>query len=141
MASEPHIPTSRAAIAWRETAAPTFALFTSLSTLVCCTLPAILITLGMGAALVSINDAVPGLSWLSGILYPYKGWVFGISLALLLLAWGVRYATRNQPCPADPKLARACGRLRRVGGWVLYTGFAFWAVGAFSTFVAPKLIA
>ena len=135
------IPGSRAGIAWRETAAPTFALFTSLSTLVCCTLPAILITLGMGAALVSLNDAVPGLSWLSGILYPHKAWVFGGSLAMLLLAWGVRYATRNQPCPADPKLARACGRLRMVGSWVLYTGFAFWAVGAFSTFVAPRLIA
>ena len=132
---------NRASLAWRETAAPTLALFTSLSTLVCCTLPVVLITLGMGAALVSLNEAVPGLSWLSEILYPHKVAVFAGSLAMLLVAWGVRFATRNQPCPADPKLARACGRLRRVGGWVLWTGFAFWAVGAFSTFIAPKLIA
>ena len=124
----------------RETAAPTFALVTSLSTLICCTLPAILITLGMGATLVSINEAVPGLQGLSAWLYPIKGWVFAGSLAMLLLAWGVRWATRNQPCPADPQLAKACSRLRRIGGWVLWVGFAVWAVGAFSTFIAPRLL-
>jgi len=131
---------NRAGLAFRETAAPTFALLTSLSTLVCCTLPAILITLGMGASLIAINDAVPGLQHLSEILYPIKGWVFGGALLMLLLAWGVRYVTRNQPCPADPKLARACSRLRRLGGWVLYTGFAFWVIGFISTFIAPHLI-
>jgi len=42
---------SKAKLAFRETAAPTVALVTSLSTLICCTLPAVMITLGMGAAL------------------------------------------------------------------------------------------
>jgi len=131
---------SRARLAWRETAAPTFALFTSLSTLVCCTLPAILITLGMGATLVSINESFPLLSDLSAALYPHKVTVFAGSFLMLLFAWGVRFATRTQPCPADPKLAKACGRLRKIGGWVLWIGFAMWAIGAFSTFIAPKLI-
>jgi len=128
---------SKAKVAFRETAAPTIALLTSLSTLICCTLPAVMITLGMGAALSSLTSNVPQLIWLS----ERKALVFGGSLILLCLAWGVRYLTRNMPCPADPALAKSCLRLRRLGGWVLYAGFGVWAIGAFSAFVLPKLLA
>ena len=128
---------SKTRLAFRETAAPTVALFTSLSTLICCTLPAVMITLGMGAALSSLTSNVPQLIWLS----ERKVLVFGGSLILLCLAWGVRYLTRNMPCPADPAQAKACARMRRFGGWVLYIGFAVWAVGAFSAFILPKLLA
>ena len=128
---------SKARLAFRETAAPTVALVTSLSTLVCCTLPAVLITLGMGAALSSLTSNVPQLIWLS----EHKPVVFGGSLILLSLAWCVRYLTRNMPCPADPALAKSCARLRKLGGWVLYLGFAVWIIGAFSAFVLPKLLA
>ena len=128
---------SKTKLAFRETAAPTVALVTSLSTLVCCTLPAVLITLGMGAALSSLTANVPQLIWLS----ERKPLVFGGSLVSLGLAWLVRYLTRNMPCPADPAAAKACARLRNIGGWVLYAGVAVWAIGAFSAFVLPKLLA
>ena len=128
---------SKARLAFRETAAPTEALVTSLSTLVCCTLPAVLVTLGMGAALSSLTSNVPQLIWLS----EHKPLVFGGSLILLSLAWCVRYLTRNMPCPADPALAKSCARLRILGGWVLYLGLAVWIIGAFSAFVLPKLLA
>ena len=127
---------SKAKLAFRETAAPTIALLTSLSTLICCTLPAIMITLGMGAALSSLTSNVPQLIWLS----ERKALVFGGSLILLYLAWGVRYLTRNMPCPADPAQAKICANLRAIGGWVLYIGFGVWAVGAFSAFILPKLL-
>lgn len=127
---------SKAKLAFRETAAPTIALLTSLSTLICCTLPAIMITLGMGAALSSLTSNVPQLIWLS----ERKALVFGGSLILLCLAWGVRYLTRNMPCPADPAQAKICANLRAIGGWVLYIGFGVWAVGAFSAFILPKLL-
>jgi len=127
---------SKAKLAFRETAAPTVALVTSLSTLICCTLPAVMITLGMGAALSSLTSNVPQLIWLSA----HKPIVFGGSFILLCIAWGVRYLTRNMPCPADPAQAKACSRLRTIGGWVLYIGFGVWAVGAFSAFVLPKLL-
>jgi hypothetical protein len=127
---------SKAKLAFRETAAPTVALLTSLSTLICCTLPAVMITLGMGAALSSLTSNIPQLIWLS----ERKPLVFGGSLLLLLAAGGVRYLTRNLPCPADPAQAKACARLRALGGFVLYAGFFVWAIGAFSAFVLPKLI-
>ena len=128
---------SKAKLAFRETAAPTVALVTSLSTLICCTLPAVMITLGMGAALSSLTSNVPQLIWLS----ERKPMVFGGSFVLLCLALGVRYLTRNMPCPADPAQAKACARLRALGGWVLYIGFGVWAVGAFSAFILPKILA
>lgn len=128
---------SKARLAIRETAAPTLALLTSLSTLICCTLPAVLITLGMGAALSSLTSNVPQLIWLS----ERKPLVFGGSLILLSLAWLVRHLTRNMPCPADPGLAKSCERLRKIGGQVLYLGFTVWGIGAFSAFVLPKLMA
>ena len=128
---------SKAKLAFRETAAPTVALVTSISTLICCTLPAVMITLGMGAALSSLTSNVPQLIWLS----ERKPLVFGGSFVLLCLAWLVRYLTRNMPCPADPAQAKACVRLRALGGWVLYIGFGVWAVGAFSAFMLPKFLA
>jgi len=127
---------SKAKLALRETAAPTVALLTSLSTLICCTLPAVMITLGMGAALSSLTSNVPQLIWLSA----QKALVFGGSFILLCLAGWVRYLTRNMPCPADPAQAKACARLRSIGGWVLYIGFAVWAIGALFAFVLPKFL-
>lgn len=127
---------SKMGLALRETAAPLIALLTSVSTLLCCTLPAIMITLGMGAALSGLVSAVPQLIWLS----ERKALVFGGSLILLLLAWAVRYLTRNRPCPADPLQAKWCARFRRFGGWVLWAGFATWAIGAFSAFILPELM-
>ncbi len=127
---------SRFNLATRETAAPAIALLTSLSTLICCTLPAVMITLGMGAALSSLTSNIPQLIWLSA----HKPLVFGGSFVLLCTAWGVRYLTRNMPCPADPAQAKLCSRLRRVGGWILYIGFGVWGIGAFSAFVLPKLL-
>lgn len=127
---------SKAKLAFRETAAPTVALVTSLSTLICCTLPAVMITLGMGAALSSLTSNVPQLIWLSA----HKPLVFGGSFILLCLAWLMRHLTRNMPCPADPAQAKVCSRLRAIGGWVLYIGFSVWAIGAFSAFVLPKLL-
>ena len=128
---------SKARLALRETGAPTIALLTSLSTLICCTLPAVMITLGMGAALSSLTSNVPQLIWLS----ERKPLVFGGSLILLGLAGCARYLTPNMPCPADPVLAKSCARLRHLGGWVLYAGFIVWSIGAFSAFVLPKVLA
>ena len=128
---------SKARLALRETGAPTIALLTSFSTLICCTLPAVMITLGMGAALSSLTSNVPQLIWLS----ERKPLVFGGSLILLGLAGCARYLTRNMPCPADPVLAKSCARLRHLGGWVLYAGFIVWAIGVFSAFVLPKVLA
>ena len=111
------------------------ALVASGGALVCCVLPAVMVSLGAGATLAGLVTAVPQLIWLS----ERKGLVFGVAIAALALAGWLLWRARFAPCPADPKLAAACARLRRwsVG---LY-GFSVLATitGAVFAFVLPAL--
>lgn len=122
-------------LATRQTLAPALSLFASTGTLVCCALPALLITLGMGATLAGLTASVPQLVWLSA----YKGWVFAGAGAMLALAALARWRARNDPCPADPAQARACARMRRAGGVILWLSITLYAIGAFFAFAAPRL--
>lgn len=85
------------------------ALLASAGTLVCCVLPAVMVSLGAGAALAGLVTAVPQLIWLS----EQKLLVFGVAFAVLTLAGWLLWRARFAPCPADPKLAAHCMRLRR----------------------------
>ena len=120
----------------RQTLAPALSLFASTGTLVCCALPALLITLGMGATLAGLTASVPQIVWLS----QYKAWVFAGAGVMLALAALARWRARNDPCPADPAQARACARMRRVGGAVLSLSVVLYLTGAFFAFVAWRLI-
>jgi hypothetical protein len=60
--------------------APTISLFTSAATLVCCALPALMVSLGMGAVLAGLVSDFPQLVWLS----KHKIEVFGLAAVLLL---------------------------------------------------------
>ena len=123
-------------LATRQTLAPALSLFASSGTLVCCALPALFITLGMGATFAGLVSAFPQLVWLSA----YKGWVFAASGIMLALAAYARWRSRNDPCPIDPRQARACARMRRAGGVILAVSITLYATGAFFAFVAPRLI-
>ncbi|MEO1151801.1 MAG: hypothetical protein AAFW83_12560 [Pseudomonadota bacterium] len=120
----------------RETAAPVLALFTSASTLLCCALPALLISLGAGAVMAGLATAVPGYIWLTA----HKGVLFLVGGAMLLAAYAARWATRNAPCPADPRQAKACGRLRQWGGAILIAATCAYAIGGFFAFFAADLL-
>lgn len=120
----------------REAGAPALALFASTGTLVCCALPALLVTIGAGAVMAGLASNVPALVFLSA----HKGWVFALAGLMLAAAWGVRYATRNAPCPADPAKAQACARLRTLGGVTLWIATGLMAVGAFFAFFAADLL-
>ena len=85
------------------------ALVASGGALVCCVLPAVMVSLGAGATLAGLVTAVPQLIWLS----ERKGLVFGVATFALIVAGALMWRARYAPCPADPKLAAACARLRR----------------------------
>jgi hypothetical protein len=111
------------------------ALLTSLGTLVCCVLPAVLVSLGAGAAVVGLVTAFPQLVWLS----ERKVLVFGVAVAMLVVSGLALRQARNLPCPADPVLARACERLRTLSRG-LYAGSALLVgAGAFAAFLLPVL--
>ena len=114
----------------------TMALFGSASTLLCCALPALLVTLGAGAALAGVVSAVPQLVWLS----QHKVGLFIFSAIMLMLVGMARYATRNAPCPVDPHKRRVCRRARRIGLWIYTGSLCMYAVGFFFAFIAPYLM-
>ena len=111
------------------------ALLASSATLVCCVLPAVLVSLGAGAALVGLVSAVPQLIWLS----EHKELVFGVAAALLLLSGVTLWNARRLPCPTDPQLARSCMRLRTLSNRLWMVAAISYAVGAVFAFVLPAL--
>ncbi len=120
---------------WRQTILPSLSLFTSMGTLVCCALPALLVTLGMGASLAGLIGAAP---WITAIS-EYKAAVFAAAGILLALAGAAQWRARNDPCPADPVKARACMRLRRLSWAILWFSVLVYLVGFFFAFLAAEL--
>lgn len=120
-----------------QSAWPAFlALFGSMTTLVCCALPALFVALGLGAVTAGLVTAVPQITVLSA----HKGWVFAGAGALLALSGGWMWSQRNAPCPADPALARACRRARAVSFWVWLTASVLFVIGGFFAFFAADLL-
>jgi hypothetical protein len=105
----------------------------SSGTLVCCVLPAVMVALGAGASLAGLVTAFPQLVWLS----EHKPLVFGTAFALLALSGAMQWRARMLPCPSDPRLADACGRLRRASWWLWGVALAATLTGAVFAFVLP----
>jgi len=100
---------------------------------VCSALPALLVTLGAGAALSSLVSAVPQLVWLS----EHKIGIFLGAAVMLALSGFMQWRARSLPCPADPVLAAACTRTRVVSYRVYLLSLAIYLVGGFFAFIAP----
>jgi len=127
----------------RESPWPAYlSLFASLSTLVCCALPALFVLLGLGASVASALSALPWLVALSR----HKAWVFaGSGLLVAATAWYV-YALapallrRSAACSDDD--ASACARASRLSRAVLLTSAAIYVVGfAVAFLLGPVLTA
>jgi len=111
-------------------------LFTSLSTLLCCALPALLVTLGAGAVLAGIVSSAP---WLIALSH-YKIWTFSISAFMLLLAGFMQWRARNTPCPIDTTQAKACLKIRKISKVIYGLSLLIWCIGFFFAFIAVHLL-
>ena len=114
---------------------PTLSLFASASTLLCCALPALLITVGAGAVIAVLTATFPGIMWLSA----NKGPLFIASGLLLGLSAFMQWQARNAPCPADPEQAAACTRLRALSQRLLETSVAMYVIGVFFAYLWPMI--
>ena len=110
-------------------------LFATSSTLVCCALPALLVTLGAGAALSSLVSVFPQVVWLS----EHKEALFGIAGAALALSGWIQWKNRTAPCPVDPSLRDACLRTRKASQRVYAVSVGFYLLGGWFAFVQPLL--
>jgi hypothetical protein len=110
-------------------------LLASSATLVCCVLPAVLVSLGAGAVLVGLVSAFPQLVWLS----EHKALVFGVAGLLLAGSGAMIWRARRLPCPVDPAAARSCTRLRKISAWLYGVSVVAYLAGATFAFLLPAL--
>jgi hypothetical protein len=111
------------------------ALLTSSATLICCVLPATLVSLGAGATLASLVTAVPQLVWLS----EHKVAVFTVAAVMLALSGAMLWNARRLPCPVEPKAAATCTRLRRVSHFLFGAAAVAYMVGGVFAFLLPAV--
>jgi hypothetical protein len=106
-------------------------LFTSVSTLFCCALPALFVTLGLGASFASLISTVPQLIWLS----EHKIALFIFSAVMLLLGGWLQWRAKDAPCPTDPELRDSCLRARRFSLGFYIFSLAIYLIGFFFAFI------
>ena len=92
----------------KEAILPFLGLFTSLSTILCCALPIILVTLGMGAVFAGLTANFPFIIWLA----QKSSYLFTIA-SILLLVSGYFVFIRAQTCPVDKKMAEICAKTKK----------------------------
>ena len=101
-----------------------FTLFTTTGTLVCCALPIIFVTLGLGATVVAITSAFPFLITLS----QYKIWVFAFSGLMLVISGWLMFRS-GRACPADPELEKACNTAHKWNKRIYWSSVTIWGIG------------
>ena len=93
-----------------------FALLSSSSTLLCCALPAILVSMGAGAVFANIISVFPALT----VVSRFKVEITVVTLIILVAVGVLHSKTAKMPCPADPNLGRACLKSRKRSRVVYY---------------------
>jgi hypothetical protein len=109
-------------------------IFSSFSTLLCCAIPALLVSVGAGAALASLISAVPQLVWISEHKIP----LFGFAGFMLVLSGVSSYRDRHKPCPVDPVQAKSCLRLRRLSARIFYLSSVVYVIGFWFAFLISR---
>ena len=111
-------------------------LFASTSTLVCCALPALFVTLGAGASFASMVNAFPQLI----IISHYKIYISVITLIILIIAGFLIEKSNNEPCPVDPNLRDVCLRTRKRTSNIYYVSVGIFIFASFFTYVFPEYL-
>ena len=107
------------------------ALLFSTGTLVCCALPILLVSLGLGVAFAALTSTFPVLVTLT----EHKTWVFGFSSALIAAA-GYSTFRPGRSCLADPALAAACERAHGLSVKVFWITLGIWGIGFVMAYLA-----
>ena len=111
-------------------------LFSSGGTLICCALPALLVSLGAGAVMASVVSSVPQIVWFS----EHKLGVFIFAGVMLAISGLLQWQARSLPCPSDKELAELCNKTRVNSLRVYFFSVCIFLIGGFMAFIAPWLI-
>ncbi|BDX22070.1 hypothetical protein TUM22923_13910 [Polynucleobacter sp. TUM22923] len=106
-------------------------LLSSSSTLICCALPALLVSIGAGATLSAAVTIFPKIVWVS----ENKELIFGFAGAMLFISGVLQYRARNMACPIDQR--EACSATRTSSKWIYLFSLGLYLIGGFFAFIAP----
>jgi mercuric ion transport protein len=111
-----------------------FSLFSSLSTLICCALPSVLVLLGMGTTVASLLSAAPWLVNLSR----HKIWTFSIAGVLIAMSFVMTYLIaprlpQGETCDADDPTT--CEEVSKVSRGILWGSAVIWSCGFFVAYL------
>ena len=110
-------------------------LFASSSTLICCAIPALLVTLGAGATLSTFISIFPKIVWIS----ERKIEVFTFAGVMLTISGYMQWRGRLAPCPVDPVLRDACIRTRKASLVVYLMSLFVYLTGGWFAFIQPLI--
>jgi hypothetical protein len=112
-------------------------LFASSGTLICCAIPALLVSLGAGAALASLVAVFPQIVWIS----EHKEIIFSISVFLMIVTGVIQWRNQKAPCPVNPELRHACLKTRKLSLRIYLFSLGLLLIGAWFAFIQPLLSA
>lgn len=114
-------------------------LFTSVSTLLCCALPSLLVLAGLGASVASMLSVVPWLVALSR----HKHWTFAVSGVLIAMSFVNMYCIspriRAKACDVDG--VSGCEEASRLSKILLWVSASIYGVGGFVAYVLGPILA
>ena len=115
----------------KESGVTLLTLFASSGTLICCALPIMLVSFGLGASVAAMTSSFPFLITLS----QHKIWVFTFSALMLALSGWVLHRP-GRACPTDPELGRLCEKARRWNLRIYWTSVIILTIGFLAAYVA-----
>jgi len=109
-------------------------LFTSVSTLLCCALPALLVAVGMGAAMAGFLSKYPQLIWLS----ENKLSLFVAGALLLGIGGFLQFWATPAECPIDKK--EICNETKGFSRIIYIVSLVIYFIGLSFAYVIPLFL-
>ena len=125
---------TKSEVVLKQTGLSWLTLFASGGTLICCALPIILVTLGLGATMAAFTSSFPLLVTIA----QHKAWVFTGSGVMLLVSGWLMYRP-GRTCPADPELGRLCDQTQVWNRRIYWSSATLWGIGFFAAYLALPL--
>ncbi len=114
----------------KDSSVTIFTLFTTTGTLVCCAIPIIFVTLGLGATVAAMTSAFPFLI----VLSKHKIWVFAFSGLMLAVSGRLMYRP-GRSCPTDPALGQACSTAQKWNRRIYWSSVVIWSIGFTAAYI------
>ena len=111
-------------------------LFGSLSTLLCCALPVLFVTLGMGAVFASITATFPQLYF----IIEKKDPLFLITGFLLTGSYFLMKKAENLSCPTDINKKEICQTVKPLSQKIFRFSVTVYLIGAFTSYLLPLIL-